>query len=766
MKFIKKIITLTLSMILIAVAALLVLVFVVDFNEYKPLISAQVEKATGRQLDIKGDIKIALWPWLGVQVAAAELSNAPGFGDQPFAKVSQFDLKLALMPLLQKQISVNKILFRGLALSLQKNAQGKNNWDDLAQPQKTSTSITDPTPAEYASGFDMGSLSIQGIEIKNGSVSWNDAQSQTKATLTRIDLHTGVIAQQKNIPLTLTAYASLNKPRADINIKLETDINLDMDKMKLSMNQVALELGILSSSLATQNTNIKIKASVEANLNQQQYAINHLNMDLTTRGYQLPGGELSLKMNSSMLIDLQQQSAVIEVMKIDSTGMQLTATANITGLDAEPLFEGELKLAEFNLLDVAQLYKIQLPDMSDKKALQKVQASMHYRSKGGGIDLSDIALKLDDSTISGRASVHDFDKPELTYDLKLNDIKLDRYLPAVKSQSRQRAKNAPPLSNVPLALPIDSLRKLNINGVFKADHMSWQDYQFNSVYIKTRSQKGVSVLNPINVRVFDGRVAMAVKLDVSNKKPVITVNLKAKDLQLESAARPVFLKILNEKKASLNGAVNANLKVNTQGHSPHELVSNLNGKFDFRTGKTKTKNLDIEQYLRQRAWYVLDQKIRKADKRIVSILKKNNFPTTEKDFMRDYRAKDKTAFNVIRAKANISQGVINNYDFLMSSNRLKVTGKGSIYLLNQRMKYEAIIDLNRPHNSLQDRLLDIPLKINFTGPMAMLKPQPDINRWLNKAWEVVRSDGKASIKRKARKKTKDKLKGMLKQWQF
>ena len=518
--------------------------------------------------------------------------------------------------------------------------------------------------------------------------------------------------------------------------------------------------------MAAQNTLIELTGSMSADLNEQQYKLNNLVMKVSTKGYQLPGGELSLKLRSSSIIDLQQQTAVVESMQIESTGMHLMTSVKVSELNASPVIEGELKLAEFNPRDVAQRYKINLPSMSDAQVLKKMQAQFEYRVTANDFELNKLSVGLDDSVFSGQLSVEDFSSPKVKYDLKLNTIDLGRYLPAVESQSKQSSRRGPVLSDAPVNLPIESLRQLNINGVFKADSIGWQDYKFEKTYIKVVGKNGVIVANPVNVHLFDGRIAMAAKLDARNKQPKFSFNVKAQNLQLESAAKPILLNVLNEKKASINGLVNLNAKLGTQGNSMHKLISGLNGQFDFRTGKTQLKNVDIEHYLRQRAWYALDKKIRKANRRVIDALRKNNFPTTEKEFISDYRPRDKTAFNVIRAKANISEGVVNNYDFLMASERVNIKGKGAIYLANQSMDYVAEIDLHRSHNSLKDQLLDIPLTVNLNGPFASIKPQPDMNAWINKAWGKVTSEGKKTVKKKIKQKAKDKLKDMLKQWQF
>jgi AsmA protein len=763
MKFLKKIIGLMLGLVIILLISLVVYAFVVDFNEYKPLISEKVEQATGRQLSIKGDIKIAIWPWLGLQVENAELSNAPGFGDTPFARVSKFDLKLELLPLLQKQINVDKILLHGLALSLQKNAQGKNNWDDLAQKKITEEPVIE-TRSKDTSLMTMSNLSVKGVEVKNGTLQWHDEKTQTKVIIDNVHLETGGIALNENVPVELSGHGRLNNPEADVDFNLSTDVNVDMDAMIFSMNQAAIDIRVLTPKLSAQNTQIKITSSLSANLNQQQYKINDLEMDVSTKGYQLPGGELNLKLKTSSFIDLIKQTAAIQSIQIESTGMHLTSSANISKLDTSPVIEGELGLAEFNPVNIANTYKISLPVMADEKALQKMKAKFKYRATKEQFELYNLSLALDDSVVTGEISVNNFSAPRISYNIKLNEIKADRYLPPIKASSKQRLTQSAGLSDVPIDLPVENLRKMNINGVFKADRIEWRDYKLEKLYVKAKGKKGVVVINPINVRLFGGKLAMATRLDVRGKKAKYSTNIKARKLQLATAAQPILKNVLNETKASLHGMVNFNAKFNAQGDSVHDLVSSLNGQFDFRTGKTQLKDADIENYLRQRVWYALDKKIRKSSKSVISVLKKNQFPTTEKEFMSEYRPRDKTAFNVIRARGTISEGVVNNYEFLMASDRVNVNGKGAIYLTNQRINYAAEIDLHRSNNSLKDQVLDIPLGVHLNGPFATLKPQADINGWLNKAWDVIVSDGKRKTKQKVKQKVKDKYKDMLKQW--
>src|ERR1700743_975828 len=87
---------LVLVVILLAVA----LPFIFNPNSFKDDIARLVKQRTGRELVIQGDIKLSLFPWLGMQIGPMELSNAQGFGAVPFASINETDVHVAFWPLL------------------------------------------------------------------------------------------------------------------------------------------------------------------------------------------------------------------------------------------------------------------------------------------------------------------------------------------------------------------------------------------------------------------------------------------------------------------------------------------------------------------------------------------------------------------------------------------------------------------------------------------------------------------------------------------
>ena len=80
-------IKLIIAIIILAVAAIAALPFIIDPNDYKDEIAAQVEKATGRKLTLQGANGISVFPWVALDLGQVSLSNASGFKAESFASV-------------------------------------------------------------------------------------------------------------------------------------------------------------------------------------------------------------------------------------------------------------------------------------------------------------------------------------------------------------------------------------------------------------------------------------------------------------------------------------------------------------------------------------------------------------------------------------------------------------------------------------------------------------------------------------------------------
>ena len=165
-KLLKIILWLVVSLVVLVAIAVVVLPMVVDPNDYKEEIATAVAEQTGRTLTIEGDIDLSVFPWLGLDIGPTQFSNATGFDEPAMARMETVQVRVKLLPLLRKQLEVDKVHLSGLQLYLAKDKNGQTNWADLTGATETKDKDKAATAAAPDSkGGGLERLSIGGIEI-------------------------------------------------------------------------------------------------------------------------------------------------------------------------------------------------------------------------------------------------------------------------------------------------------------------------------------------------------------------------------------------------------------------------------------------------------------------------------------------------------------------------------------------------------------------------------------------------------------------------
>lgn len=127
-KRMKKLLAGAFGVVLLAVLALGVWLATLDVNRFKPRLVAAVEEATGRDFDIAGEIRLkpSLVPTLSV--ANVRFGNAPWAAHETMASAERFELVVALLPLLRREIAVERVVFEGARVALETDDDGRGNW--------------------------------------------------------------------------------------------------------------------------------------------------------------------------------------------------------------------------------------------------------------------------------------------------------------------------------------------------------------------------------------------------------------------------------------------------------------------------------------------------------------------------------------------------------------------------------------------------------------------------------------------------------------
>ena len=213
---------------LFTVAAIAIFLFF-DPNDYRDRIAEEVKRETGRDLVIEGDLELSFFPWFAINIGKTSLSNAPGFGEEPFLSFDEARASVKVLPLIRRRgLEIGNIVLDSFQLNLQVAADGRNNWQDIAEESPAEAGAeTDAAAADEAAQGQEISFAISSIQISNAAINYADSQAGESYRLTDVNLTTGRV--------------SGNDP-----IDIRSDFNFDLQPADLS-GDVSIETSLVAS---------------------------------------------------------------------------------------------------------------------------------------------------------------------------------------------------------------------------------------------------------------------------------------------------------------------------------------------------------------------------------------------------------------------------------------------------------------------------------------------------------------------------------------
>ncbi|NUB09787.1 AsmA family protein, partial [Azospirillum sp. Vi22] len=178
---VKKLLIAALILLGLLVAAVLIVPSVVDWNAYKSQIAERVSAATGREVELRGDIGLSLLPAPALTVRDARLANAPGGSEQDMARLKELDVRVALGPLLSGHIQVQSIRLIDPTFLFETLPDGRFNWD-------LSGAGRPADGGRGGSGDGLASaVSFDQVTVQNGTIQYRDARTGQSEVIDQVD---------------------------------------------------------------------------------------------------------------------------------------------------------------------------------------------------------------------------------------------------------------------------------------------------------------------------------------------------------------------------------------------------------------------------------------------------------------------------------------------------------------------------------------------------------------------------------------------------
>ncbi len=413
--------------------------------------------------------------------------------------------------------------------------------------------------------------------------------------------------------------------------------------------------------------------------------------------------------------------------------LAVVLTGKVTDPAVKPAFELDIKVDEFSPRKLVAALGQEFPiNTTDAKALSRVSLALSVKGGINSVSVSGGSLGLDDSKLTFSAKAKDFLKPDIAFDINLDDIDLDRYLPPPSEKKETDASKPSPKKNKPDYAP---LRRMVLEGAVNIGKLKVHGLRIQDVVVKLAGKNSIFSLNPMAMKLYDGDTNLNGVLNVQKDTPQTTVNITAKTIQ----AAPLLKDLMN--KDLIEGAGSATVALAFSGDTADAIKKTLSGKGQLRFEDGAVIGVDIASMVRN---------VQSA------------FGYSEK-----LEQKPKTDFTELDVPFTIKNGLVNTPGSRMQSPLLRLIAAGNADLVKEtldfRIEPKLVATIKGQGDTAQRRGLLVPVLVS--GTFSSPKFRPDLKAIAQEQLkkQVLESEeAKKLMEKKELKQAKEKARGMLK----
>lgn len=702
-RFLKILLIVVGVLVALVAAAAVILPMVIDPNDYKDQITQAVEDATGRQMEIPGDIELSVFPWLGVELGEVRLANAEGFGDEPFAAIGGAGVRVKLLPLFAKRIEIGTVSLTDMRLRLARKADGTTNWDDMVaklSAQEESAAEPEPAPeqpAGEAGGFTMPRFEIEAVEIDNASVVFDDRAAGERYEFSQLNLSTGRLSSGQSFPL------------------------------DLSFTFAAQELGI-----TTRNT---LVAQIQPDLEAQFVRLPEFKLEVLAKGEPLPKGEQQLSLTGGGEFDAQAGRMKVRDLQLQAAGVNVGGEIDGNQLLESPEFNGRITVQTFSPRAVMQRLGMEAPETRDSGVLSSAGLDAQFEATTERASLKQILVELDDSSFKGEAAVRDFANPAITFRLALDQMNVDRYLPPEAEGEAAGSESAGTGKGGSAEIDLGPLKDLRMDGRLTAGKLKVANLNVEDAELAVTASDGVLRIQPLGANLYGGNLRMQSTVNAAGKRPSYAIKGDLNGLHFG----PLLKDLVGTER--VEALANLTLDLTTSGTTTQEMLRALDGSisFEFRDGVLNGFNLA--------------QLLTAA---------RNRF---QQQGDTNVETEGQTDFSRFAASFNVRDGVLAGRDLVFRTAGIRAGGAGSYDLVGNKLDYTVNATVLEDAGGDLAKLAGLTVPIKLSGDLFSPGFSVDMASALKGMAKQKLEEEKQELRQKADKKIEEKKQELNKKLQ-
>ena len=236
-------------LVVLLVAAILSLPFLIDLNKYQDQYKPLIEETLNRKVVLK-NIRLTIWPRIGVRVVGFTVQEDPTFGAGPFASLASLDVGVKLIPLLSKKVEVEEITLRDPFITIIKNRKGEMNLSTIGPKTPSTSSPEQPESPSQPTGNPLqvlALLAVDRVSITGGTITYRD-ESTTKPTEYQIN-NLEVLLKSVHLGETPTLHLAATVQPYNIPVKLDGSFGPLVETIDLKQLGFDLSLGKIAMAI-------------------------------------------------------------------------------------------------------------------------------------------------------------------------------------------------------------------------------------------------------------------------------------------------------------------------------------------------------------------------------------------------------------------------------------------------------------------------------------------------------------------------------------
>jgi len=543
------------------------------------------------------------------------------------------------------------------------------------------------------------------VKNKNGSENWAQPKPAAKEPSEESTTPTEKTPGGLSIPISaLTAEnVSINNGKA-LWIDHSTDTKKEVTEIGLTLTDVSLDR--------------PVKLAFSAQLDQKPLSLEGV---VGPVGSGLKEGKIELDLTLKALEQLV-----------------LRLKGNLENLAMSPGVDLDLDIAEFSprklMSELGQEFPVAT---TDPEALNRLTLKAHVKADAKKVTLTNGNLELDQSKLKFSATAAEFSKPNLKFNLELDQINLDRYMPP-KSEQPSEEKASGSAEPVKKKTDYEPLRRLLLDGALNIAKLTVNKAKIEDVVLQIKAKNGVLNLDPLKLKMYQGNAAGKAVLDVAKDTPISDINLQVSNIQVGPLLQDVL------EKDFLVGSTNADIKLTMAGDDPEKIKKTLNGKGELQFNDGAIVGIDLAAMARNvGAAFGL---AKKGEKR------------------------PRTDFTELLVPFTIKNGVVNTPQSSIKSPFIRITAVGTADLVKETLDFrvdpQAVATIKGQGDEAKRSGIMVPVLVSGTFSKPKFRPdlsaatQQRIEKEIFESKEVKKVLEKEELK-PLEKKAKGLLKGVL-----